>query len=225
MSKQQRILLVEGRDDREFLQTFLCNLDLAVDIEPETPKNFCATESDGVDVVRTRALPFAYERIKRGEITHLGIIVDADSATYKYGFNVRRKQFTTVLKEYGYEIPPFSGNPEQGELFTHPEEYAAIGLWIMPTHHQDGMLEDLLLGNLSKPHQSNLLEKVDEVIEHLDNLRYFKNKNLSKARLATLLAWQKKPGMATDKAYKAKVFDVNATAFSKLAEWLKTVFC
>jgi len=90
MSNQQRILLVEGQDDQDFLQTFLCRLNLAVDIEPKTPKNFCSTTSDGVDVVRTQALPFAYERIKRGEITHLGIIVDADSAHYGYGFMMRQ---------------------------------------------------------------------------------------------------------------------------------------
>ena len=71
MSNQQRILLVEGQGDRNFLQAFLCHLDLAIDVEPKTPKDFCSTESDGVDVVRTQALPFAYQRIKRGEITHL----------------------------------------------------------------------------------------------------------------------------------------------------------
>jgi hypothetical protein len=86
------------------------------------------------------------------------------------------------------------------------------------------MLEDLLLGNLSRPSQSNLLEKVDEAIDCLDPFCYFKDKSLSKARLSTLLAWQKKPGIAANKAYKAGVFDVNATVFSKLADWLKIVF-
>lgn len=58
---QQRILLVEGQDDRELLQKMICTLDLRnIEILPKTPKDFCESESDGVDVLRTQALPFAF---------------------------------------------------------------------------------------------------------------------------------------------------------------------
>jgi hypothetical protein len=144
MQAHQRILLLEGQDDRAFFQEFLSKLNLSVEVEPETPRNFCGTVSDGVDVIRTQALPIAWNLIEKGNIRYLGIIVDADASKSGNGFFKRREQFTEKLREYGYEIPLHSEANLKGEIFTHPEEYAPIGLWIMPTHSKDGMLEDLL---------------------------------------------------------------------------------
>ncbi|UOG90735.1 MAG: hypothetical protein L3K52_11030 [Candidatus Thiothrix sulfatifontis] len=224
MRKQQKILLIEGQDDRIFFQHFLCKLDIQVDIEPKTPKNFCQTTSDGIDVLRTQALPTAWERITSGELTHLGIVVDADSQIQGYGFTKRRDQITNVLKEYGYDIPELSNIPLKGEIFTHPEEFTPIGLWIMPTHSADGMLEDLLLDNLSDNIQQALLDKADETISELGDLRTFKDTHLSKARLSTLLAWQKKPGTSAGKAYQAGVFAADSAALTAFTLWLQAVF-
>ncbi|MDD5394175.1 MAG: hypothetical protein PHE17_14275 [Thiothrix sp.] len=224
MKKQQRILLVEGQDDRAFFQHFLCKLELQVDIEPETPQNFCQTESDGVDVLRTQALPTAWERITAGEVTHLAIIIDADSQKQGYGFAKRREQITNVLRDYGYNIPPFSDVTLTGEIFRHPEEFTPIGLWIMPTHSTDGMLEDLLLENLGNPTQQSLLDKADEAITGLGDLRTFKDTHISKARLSTLLAWQKKPGTSAGKAYQAGVFATDSAALTAFTQWLEAVF-
>lgn len=222
---QKRILLVEGQDDRVFFQEFLCQLKLEVAVEPETPRRFCATESDGVDVIRTQALPMAWNRIQTGDITHLGIVIDADSQDHNNGFSKRREQLTNILQnDYGYEVPSFSNNELEGEIFTHPEKYTAIGLWIMPTHGKDGMFEDLLLENLANETQETLLERVDDSIDTLAENRLFKDTHLSKARLSTLLAWQKKPGLATDKAYKSGIFDREANALVSLTQWLNNVF-
>ncbi len=226
MKKQQRILLVEGQDDRAFFQHFLCKLGLEVDIEPETPKNFCQTESDGVDVLRKMALPTAWHRITTGEITHLAIVIDADSQTLGYGFIKRREQITSTLSNYGYNIPEFSSINNPGEIFTHPDGFTSIGLWIMPTHSTDGMLEDLLLNNLNPKdnNQQALLDSADKAINDLGDLRTFKETHLSKARLSTLLAWQKKPGTSSGKAYQAGVFDTESQAINLFILWLQKVF-
>lgn len=225
MSIEQRILLVEGQDDREFFQQLICQLKLPVNIEPETPKGFCQTESDGVDVLRTRALPIALKRIQdEGKITRLAVIADADSQEQGYGFAKRRAQITHVLRDYGYDIPSFSEASLTGEIFTHPDEYTPVGLWIMPTHSDNGMLEDLLLGNLSNSTQKAMLDKADEAINNLGELRTFKDTYLSKARLSTLLAWQKKPGTSAGKAYQAGVFANDSAALSAFTHWLQQVF-
>lgn len=226
MKKQQKILLVEGQDDRAFFQHFLCTLNLHVDIEPETPKNFCQTESDGVDVLRKLALPTAWHRITTGEITHLAIVIDADSQTLGYGFTKRREQITSTLSNYGYNIPEFSSINNQGEIFTHPDGFTSIGLWIMPSHSTDGMLEDLLLNNLNPKdnNQQALLDSADKAINDLGYLRTFKETHLSKARLATLLAWQNKPGTSSGKAYRSGVFDTQSQAITSFIIWLQTVF-
>lgn len=226
MKKQQKILLVEGQDDRAFFQHFLCALNLHVDIEPETPKNFCQTESDGVDVLRKQALPTAWHRITTGEITHLAIVIDADSQTLGYGFAKRREQITSTLSKYGYEITELPSPNHQGEVFIHPEGYTSIGLWIMPNHFDDGMLEDLLLSNLNPKNdkQQALLNRADKTINGLGDLRTFKETHLSKARLSTLLAWQKKPGMSSGKAYQADVFNTESQAITSFILWLQKVF-
>lgn len=226
MKKQQKILLVEGQDDRAFFQHFLCTLELQIDIEPETPKNFCQTESDGVDVLRKQALPTAWHRITTGEITHLAIVIDADSQALGYGFAKRREQITSLLRTYGYDITEFSSPHNQGEIFTHPDGFTSIGLWVMPTHYDDGMLEDLLLNNLNTKDdkQRSLLDRADKTINALGDLRTFKDTHLSKARLATLLAWQKKPGTSSGKAYQAGIFDNNSVSLSAFTLWLQRVF-
>ena len=94
----------------------------------------------------------------------------------------------------------------------------------MPTHSDDGMLEDLLLGNLNNSTQQALLAKADNAINSLGELRSFKDTHLSKARLSTLLAWQKKPGTSAGKAYQADVFAKNSTALIAFTNWLTRVF-
>ncbi len=224
----QRILLVEGESDKDFCQQLICTLKLDVTIEPETPRSLCQqAESDGVDVLRTIALPFALTRLSKKQITHLAVIVDADSSAQGYGFLKRRAQITALLEQHGYVIPALQNPLSQGEIFSHTKAgIPSVGLWIMPTHGTDGMLEDLLLDNLGNPAQQSLLNKADTAINELGDLRTFKETHLSKARLSTLLAWQRKPGMSAGKAYHAKVFDTNpdTSIIIHFTTWLTRVF-
>jgi hypothetical protein len=222
----QRILLVEGESDKDFCQQLICTLKLNVTIEPETPRNLCQhAESDGVDVLRTIALPFALTRLSKKQITHLAVIVDADSSVHGYGFLKRRAQITVLLEQHGYIIPTLQTPFSQGEIFPHTKAgIPSVGLWIMPTHSTDGMLEDLLLDNLGNPAQQSLLSKADAAISDLGDLRTFKDTHLSKARLSTLLAWQKKPGTSAGKAYQSGVFSADSTAITAFTLWLQKVF-
>lgn len=224
----QRILLVEGESDKDFCQQLICTLKLDVTIEPETPRSLCQqAESDGVDVLRTIALPLALTRLSKKQITHLAVIIDADSSVHRYGFIKRRAQITTLLEKHGYIITELQNSISQGEIFSHTKAgIPSVGLWIMPTHSMDGMLEDLLLDNLENPTQQSLLNKVDAAIRDLGDLQAFKETHLSKARLSTLLSWQKKPGMSAGKAYQAKVFDTNpkTSTIIPFTAWLTRVF-
>ncbi|OQX13359.1 MAG: hypothetical protein BWK73_12285 [Thiothrix lacustris] len=222
----QRILLVEGESDKDFCQQLICTLKLDVTIEPETPRSLCQqAESDGVDVLRTIALPFALTRLSKKQITHLAIIVDADSSIQGYGFIKRRSQITTLLAKRGYVIPELETPPSQGEIFSHTKAgIPSVGLWIMPTHSTDGMLEDLLLDNLGNSKQQSLLSKADTAISELGDLRTFKDTHLSKARLSTLLAWQKKPGTSAGKAYQAGIFATDSAELTAFTRWLQATF-
>ena len=221
----QRILLVEGESDKDFCQQIICTLKLDIIIEPETPRILCQAQSDGVDVLRKVALPFALSRLAKQQISHLGIIIDADSAALGYGFAKRREQIITLLAQQDYIISDSQHIPGQGEIFIHSKTgIPPVGLWIMLTHSDDGMLEDLLLGNLNNSTQQALLAKADNAINSLGELRSFKDTHLSKARLSTLLAWQKKPGTSAGKAYQADVFAKNSTALIAFTNWLTRVF-
>ena len=220
----QRILLVEGESDRDFCQELVCNLRLNVTINPKTPRDVCeSVYSNGVDVLRTNALPKLLSRLATQQITHLGIIIDADTSAQGYGFNKRREQFTNLFVQHGYIIPETSCSI--GELFLHSKQgIPPVGLRIMPNHQQDGMLEDLLINNLNGEQQKALLAKANKTIEELGNLCLFKNTQFTKAQLATILAWQRKPGLSISKAYKAGIFDLNGNDLIQLIRWLKVVF-
>ncbi|HPE59832.1 MAG TPA: hypothetical protein PLB10_05805 [Thiolinea sp.] len=223
----QHILLVEGQDDREFFQHLLCRLEFDIQVEPETPRNFCQTASDGVDVLRTRALPLALNRIRSGDIACLGIVIDADSQTLGYGFEKRRTQYLEPLAREGYNTEnPATNTDTLGEIFSHPDNLAPIGLWIMPDHRQDGALEDLLLHSITTAQQQALLNQADADLTLLKqhDLRLFKDKHLSKARLSTLLSWQEKPGISAGKAYRAGIFPVTTHELTSFHNWLTKLF-
>ena len=70
----------------------------------------------------------------------------------------------------------------------------------------------------------SLLSKADTAISELGDLRTFKDTHLSKARLSTLLAWQKKPGTSAGKAYQAGIFATDSAELTAFTRWLQATF-
>jgi len=219
----RNVLLVEGASDQKFFHQLLSELPSTPEIEPKIPRDRDAQiYRNGLQPLY-RQLELQLGLLIRGQIGKLGVIVDADHiAQADNGFANRRSQLVDLLGEHDFVITPAPEANSQGEVFKHPSG-AEVGIWIMPNHQSDGMIEDLFMGAV-KPEQQPLLQYAADVIDNLGEHKAFAAHHESKAKLSTWLAWQQEPGISPSYAYHKDLFDKESDGFAALSGWLRRVF-
>jgi hypothetical protein len=229
MSK--KILLVEGNDDRAFVKAFCKKLGITdVDV-PEitivTPKDRGSQRNGWTNLIDH--LPTEIKRLRNGDIDKLAIIIDADFAPDNNGGVTSRrdlitKKINTFLQEHNYGLYEISDQPnyQKGDIFKHLNGLPDIGLWIMPDHQNDGMIENFVEQMISTgTEQQALLAHADLSINNLPT-KLFKDIHLSKARIYTWRAWQKEPGIRLPDALSENLLTIETAA--NFSNWLASVF-
>lgn len=226
-----KVLLVEGANDRDFFQAVLADSKLQnVNIAPKTPSEAEASsvKKNGVDNLLI-ALALQLGKLKEAEgIERLGIVVDADHATNDpscdFGFSVRRKQVADVLANQGW-LPTSTPAPlTKGEFFRHPDGLPDVGLWVMPDHGADGMLEDFVMPLIAGVDQQRLFQHAQVTIGNLPVTLFNPKLHTTKACVATWRAWQKSPGGSLGKVLQSEALDLTLSPASEFIEWLKVTF-
>lgn len=186
-------LLVEGKSDQLLFKYLLAHLPNFENIEISPPKPL-GSSSDGVDGILER-LPNLLKFKEFGG--NLGIVLDADYTPTK-GFTKRREEVIKIIADFGYKVSNTCLSQQwQGEIFPH-DDLSPIGLWIMPDHQSDGMLEGLLLDTIPDGARSQLLEHINDeltsisALDQFNDIR-FKDVHKNKTLLNTWLYWQKQP--------------------------------
>lgn len=211
-------LFLEGDADRLFFQALVVEkLGFSVDIEPK----------HGISNIQKSLLEKKlFKKLQTGQIEHLGIIADADHATTipgKAGFQNRWQELTEPLRAQGYEITDPPSQTYQGSIFTHPDGLPPVGLWLMPDHQNDGMLEDLIKQTIDEPQQSTLLQAATTCLDQLP-CTLFEPHHQTKATVYTWLAWQKKPGQALVSAINANLINLQSPPWQEFITWLNYLF-
>jgi hypothetical protein len=210
--------------DKNFIEGFLAAIGKK-SVESFPPKEL-GVRGNGVDNV-CKAIPLLVNKILDGTYTNAGILVDADFAgtTQHSGFILRRKQITDLLAKSGYVITPMPGSGDPpGERFFHPDGHAPIGLFIMPNHNDDGMLEDILKGMIDAVPYTVVFQHAKGVVQALENKLFDDRLHISKAEIGTFLAWQKRPPAEIKACISSKIFNVGTPAGNLLKRWLEDVF-
>jgi hypothetical protein len=229
---KSHILLVEGRCDAGFLEALLKEFKLPP-IAVLTPTE-CGEHEDNIYAV-SRRLPQLLLELADNQIQKLGVLVDADYTNRNGGFAIRWKQLTAPLQREDYilpEKPPTEAY--QGSVFQHRYGQPPVGLWVMPNHQGDGMLEDFIQQAVASGTQQTLLAKATDCVDQLPKeLRRFSDFHHSKATLHTWLAWQNPPGLSLavlpKKESLAKkptqpLLDLTAVGIQGFQRWLARVF-
>ena len=99
-----------------------------------------------------------------------------------------------------------------------------FGVWIMPDNGSDGMLEDFVRQSVEEADQAALLSAAVTVVGKLDKPLFDRKRHLSKAEVATWLAWQKIPGKGIESAAGDGLIKLNAPLVSEFNAWLKRTF-
>ncbi|MCB9742733.1 MAG: hypothetical protein H6741_20700 [Alphaproteobacteria bacterium] len=199
-----RYLLVEGASDVSFFERLLRAVPGCEEVEVKSPRAFGDAFRDTVNDVPKVLQEVLFPDMEDGRAGTVGVIVDADHGSGG-GARERWRTLRRILTEREYEgdHPGYGVNvprelPDRqalGSVFRHPDGLPSVGLWLMPDHNSNGMLEDLILASVvDVPDQQALLTKVERDIPRGD-ARLFREVQESKARVYTWLAWQKRPGL------------------------------
>ncbi len=214
----QNILIVEGEADRGFFEALCHTLQLGVSVKVAPPRLLGGTHNSkqGVFNILGAYLP----QLNDGAVSRLAIVVDADAAEHGQGFVRTLHRVEEIVSEYGFAAPTttISG----GCLFPHPDGLNPFGLWIMPNHAGDGILEHWLSECVSQE-QIALFHQAQACVDALQT-RLFKPLRRAKVDIATWLAWQAKPGEGLYHCIEAGLLDETAQQHQALVSWLRAVF-
>lgn len=193
--EKERLLLVEGKDEVEFFKSFFKHLNInniqVIDMLGKT--NFR-------DNIKLLSISPNIEIVKI-----IGAVRDADDSA-QAAFNSLKDSFVKV-----------NWNPAD-KPYIFSSKTPSIGIFIMPGANQDnGMLEDLCLESIN---DCPRLKCVDDYIKCVESLGKEQLNKLSKRKILTYLASQKKFVRDLGLAAQKHIWDFDAQAFDELKAFL-----
>jgi hypothetical protein len=217
MAITDHILLVEGESDRSFFVEVCKTLGLQASVEVALPKDSGGFHNGKEGVFNI--LPIWLNQLGDATVTRLAVIVDADSEDDGGGYNRAIDRVTKIVKPHGFTL---ASSPVGGVLFQHDDGLADFGLWVMPNNRDEGMLEDWIKSCVH-PDEHKLFAHAETVVDTLPQTK-FKPIHISKAEVATWLAWQKQPGHGLYRAVEDQLIDTESALFKELCVWLTHIY-
>ena len=157
--------------------------------------------------------------LKRSDLGHLGIVVDADT-----DLSARWKSLRNTLLNAGKVSVP--KNPDcNGTIVVlqRPDRTVKVGIWLMPDNQLPGMLENFI--EFLVPSGDALWTKAVACVEQLsEGERRFRPNHEIKAQVHTWLAWQEDPGTPLGQAVTKRYLDANAPHAHQLIDWIRRLF-
>ena len=220
MAMAEHILLVEGESDRSFFKEVCKTLGLHPSVTVALPKDVSGSWNGKEGVFNI--LPIRLSQLVDADatLTHLAVVVDADSVANGGGYKHTIKRVTEIVEPYGFTLLP--DYPVAGVIFQHDDGLADFGLWVMPNNCDEGMLEDWIKSCVH-PDEHQLFAHAETVVNTLPKTK-FKSIHISKAEVATWLAWQKQPGHGLYRAIEDQLIDRNSALFQELSFWLTHIY-
>ena len=164
-------------------------------------------------------LPTLLNQLPDAQITRLAVVVDADSAANGSGYKHVIDKIKKIVKPHGFTL---ASDPIGGVLFQHDDGLADFGLWVMPNNRDEGMLEDWIKSCVHE-NENKLFAHAETVVNTLPQTK-FKPIHISKAEVATWLAWQEKPGHGLYLAVEDQLIDRDSKLFLELKDWLTHIY-
>ncbi len=217
MAMADQKLLVEGESDRRFFTEICKTLGLSEIVTVVSPKDAGGPKNSKEGVFNI--LPPLLDQLPDARITRLAVVVDADSAANGSGYKHVIDKVENIVKPHGFTL---ASDPVGGVLFQHDDGLADFGLWVMPNNGDEGMLEDWIKSCVH-PDENQLFAHAKTVVDTLPQKK-FKSIHISKAEVATWLAWQKQPGHGLYRAVEDQLIDTNSALFLELNVWLTHIY-
>ncbi len=216
------VMLVEGPDDYHVLQHLLTVHGVNQKIKYRLEGGRSAPAPDNEIVFHTREgvqniFDNLTQRLKiTGELTCLGVVVDADIDSAR-----RWQRLRDILTNAGYADIPKA--PSVGGTILEHEEKPRVGVWIMPNNTLPGKIEDFIA--LLVPAEDNLWKRAELSVQQIpETERRFIEDAFIKAHVHTWLAWQEVPGRPMGQAINSRYLNSDAPEAVQLVDWLRRLF-
>ncbi len=203
MNNNDRVLLVEGSDDKHVVR-HLCNF------HEKMPK-FCILDKEGIGVL----LEAIGSEILAPGRNAVGILVDAND-----DLDARWNAVRNRLVEENIKVPR---SPEpNGTLIDGTSRIPRVGIWLMPDNESPGELENFVSEMISEddpvwPLSADYIDGIPETA------RKFTEQKILRAKLHAWLATRKAPRQM-GAAIGAKDLHANGTLSTAFANWLRQLF-
>ena len=219
MGNGNRLLLVEGIADKSFYEEFCRAHELHADVTVAKPKDIGGRRNTKQGAINH--LPLLLQQIADGRLERLALLVDADQASDGGGYAKTLEQICAIIGSFGFDLP--AERLDQGGLiFPHNDGLAGFGLWVMPNNRDEGTLEKWIIDSVH-PDELALFSLAQSALQVLNPPKYPPIR-LSKAEVATWLAWQQKPGEGIYYAIEGRLLDQASPGYIGLLQWLERVF-
>ena len=246
---QNRILLVEGNDDKHFVKNFCC--------KKLSNKLVCKFTDD--DNGSDNSIPILYipdrsrqeggvdnmietisTEIKKPGREVVGILADANGENFdsrEHPWQKIKSKLEEVLdfKEVLPKLPCQKGlirrniKPKQ-----KPKSTLHVGVWLMPDNGSSGELENFFAGlipegnptwKLAKEYVSQYMESMGQTETRQGGFDTEKPYKISKAQVYAWLATRKKPGKMGATISAGHGLDFDSELAQRFARWLEDLFC
>jgi hypothetical protein len=196
--EQKRLLLVEGPDDRRFLEALLADLNLPDPIEIRPYYGLGNLER------YLKTLPATAGFV---QVESLGVVRDADENAHDAFEFVRNKLRSAKLSVPDQVMSAVGGNPN-------------VSIFIWPDGKSPGTLETLCLTSVRDDKATMCVEEYFDCLKNqMDTLP----KTIHKAKLHTFLASREKPGLRIGEAAEKSYWDWIHPAFDPIKQFLRAL--
>ncbi|MFZ4762761.1 MAG: DUF3226 domain-containing protein [Alphaproteobacteria bacterium] len=209
----EKILLVEGFADQAFFKKLLEGDDNLI------IHNISVEQQGGRQgLFSDKKLAEHVKKIRGTKISAIAMIVDADSGDNNMaGFQHTKNILSEKLQEHDYISEPELVPNSSGLIYKHKEEgIIPFGLYIMPNNQDNGEMEDWLAKCLTPDIQPMLkcAEKIVQKVAKKFSSPSFKPNKINKAKIYTMLAWLRDPGVESHKLLKDNKINHQSRLFS-----------
>lgn len=203
MDNGDRVLLVEGQDDKHVIQ-HLC-------VQCQPMPEFHIVDKGGIQELLDSIIQEARVSGRKA----LGILLDVNA-----DFNARWSAVADRLRREDIEVPH---TPEQtGTLIDGTIRTPRIGVWLMPDNEIPGELEDFVAEMI--PGDDPVWPRARRYIDSIPEIdRKFSEKKTQRARVHAWLATREDPRQM-GAAIGARDLHVDGALSTKFADWLRELF-
>jgi len=158
------------------------------------------------------------------DLTHLGIIVDADENELLDENNKPIKRRQSLRNACLPAIPDLPAIlPSTGLIHFAPNNIK-FGIWIMPDNQNKGMLETFLAYLVPDEYNQLWQFAQDQAQEAKNHGATFKNVHKAKANIYTWLDWQDEPGKQLHEAIKEPILNATHPKAQDFVNWFKRLY-